>query len=181
MTAERSPIPSEGAMAASGASVLTLADIGVSPCGALLRPFGLELTIVSAGDAIPGSYWGEVEAGLIGNMLYCRTDTPVHSLLHEACHYICMTPDRRRILERDAGGDYEEENAVCYLQIVLAEYLMEAGADRMVTDMDAWGYTFRLGSARAWFEGDAEDTRVWLKEHDLIDNHGRLTWRLRTD
>ena len=28
--------------------------------------------------------------------------------------------------------------------------------------MDAWGYTFRLGSARAWFENDADDAFAHL-------------------
>jgi hypothetical protein len=35
-------------------------------------------------------------------------------------------------------------------------------------DMDAWGYTFRLGSARAWFEEDAEDARTWLQQRGLL-------------
>jgi hypothetical protein len=175
--------PDSGALPGQVAAprVLTLAEVAVSACQDLLRPFGLTLLIQQKGEDIPGSYWGESEAGLLGARLYCRLDTPVHSLLHEACHYICMDSRRRMALERDAGGDYEEENAVCYLQIVLAEYLTEVGADRMAADMDAWGYTFRLGSARAWFEEDAGDTRVWLKERDLIDSDGVITWRVRRD
>ena len=76
---------------------------------------------------IPGSYWGESEAGLIGNRIYFRPDTPLHSVLHEACHFICMDDARRTQLERDAGGDYDEENAVCYLQILLADELAGIG------------------------------------------------------
>jgi len=34
--------------------------------------------------------------------------------------------------------------------------------------MDAWGYSFRLGSARAWFENDAEDAIGWLKQRDFM-------------
>jgi hypothetical protein len=34
-------------------------------------------------------------------------------------------------------------------------------------DMDAWGYSFRLGSTAAWFEADAEDARDWLRERGL--------------
>ena len=71
-------------------------------------------------------------------------------------------PARRAQLERDAGGDYAEENAVCYLQILLAGSFRAVGRERMCADMDAWGYTFRLGSAKAWFEQDAEDARQWL-------------------
>jgi len=35
-------------------------------------------------------------------------------------------------------------------------------------DMDIWGYSFRLGSAQAWFEHDAEDTRAWLQQRGLL-------------
>ena len=79
----------------------------------------LSLTLVARGESIPGSYWGESEAGLKGERLYARLDTPVHSVLHEASHYICMTPERRARLDRDAGGDDDEESAVCYLQVLL--------------------------------------------------------------
>jgi hypothetical protein len=48
----------------------------------------------------------------------------------------------------------------------------------MQNDMDAWGYTFRLGSARAWFEGDAEDAYAWLQREGIVDQEG-ITWRLR--
>ena len=40
----------------------------------------------------------------------------------------------------------------------------------MCSDMDAWGYTFRLGSASAWFEHDADDARRWLVAHRIIDD-----------
>ena len=46
-------------------------------------------------------------------------------------------------------------------------------------DMDAWGYSFRLGSSRAWFENDAEDACKWLIQNDLIDELGNLRYRLR--
>ena len=84
-------------------------------------------------------------------------------------------------LDTDAGGDYDEENAVCYLQILLADELPGFGRARMMADMDAWGYSFRLGSARSWFEEDAEDARSWLQRHGLIDASGRPTFALRTD
>ena len=41
-------------------------------------------------------------AGLIGSRLFVRDDTPVHSLLHEGCHYICMDSARRARLDTDA-------------------------------------------------------------------------------
>lgn len=128
----------------------------------LLAGFGIELVDVPAGRDIPGSYWGDDEAGLIENRLYARADTPLHSILHESCHYICMDAGRRSTLHTDAGGDYEEENAVCYLQILLAGRIRGYGASACMRDMDRWGYSFRLGSARAWFERDAEDARAAL-------------------
>jgi hypothetical protein len=45
--------------------------------------------------------------------------------------------------------------------------------------MDSWGYSFRLGSAHAWFAADAEDARQWLLAHGIIEPTGQLTWRLR--
>jgi hypothetical protein len=145
----------------------------------LLARFGLDLRLVASGERIPASYWGESEAGLSGSTLCARLDTPLHSILHEACHFICMPPERRVGLERDAGGDCAEEDAVCYLQILLADALPGAGRERMWRDMDAWGYSFRLGSARAWFEHDAEDARAWLLNAGIIDAAARPTYRLR--
>jgi hypothetical protein len=147
--------------------------------GKLLRPFGLGPIRVAAASPIPGSYWGEPEAGLIGNHLYVRGDTPVHSALHEACHYVCMDGARRADLHTDAGGTTAEEDAVCWLQIALSDHLAGIGRAAMFRDMDSWGYSFRLGSARAWFEQDADDARDWLLAHGLINRAGSPTWRLR--
>jgi hypothetical protein len=147
--------------------------------GVLLGRYGLTLTLVAPEEVIPGSYWGESEAGLKGDRLYARLDTPVHSVLHEAGHYICMTPERRSGLDRDAGGDDAEESAVCYLQVLLADELPGVGRERLSTDMDDWGYSFRLGNTRAWFASDAEDARAWLFAHGVIDGGSRLTWQLR--
>jgi len=167
------------ANAAGTPPVLRLADADRVGLGLLLARFGLELEEVPAGAGVPGSYWGDEEAGLLDSRLLARPDTPLHSILHEACHYICMDPGRRRALHTDAGGDYEEENAVCYLQILLADEIAGMGRERMQTDMDLWGYSFRLGSAQAWFEGDAEDARQWLLRHGLIDAGGKPLWIAR--
>ena len=145
----------------------------------LLNRFGLQLTLSAPGEVIPGSYWGESEAGLKGNRLYARLDTPLHSILHEASHFICMTPERRTGLDRDAGGDDAEESAVCYLQVLLAGELPGVGGERLFADMDAWGYSFRLGSTRAWFENDAKDARAWLLEHGIMDGGGAVTGAVR--
>ena len=145
----------------------------------LLDRYGLSLQLVAPEEIIPGSYWGEREAGLKGTKIYARLDTPVHSVLHESAHFICMTPERRAGLDTDAGGDDAEENAVCYLQIVLAGSLSNVGQKRMCSDMDAWGYTFRLGSAAQWFTRDADDARDWLIKHGLLDSQGRPTYACR--
>ena len=159
--------------------VLRLANIDRIELTSLLAGFQLEICIIETGEDIPGSYWGDEEAGLIGNRLYLRCDTPLHSILHEACHYICMDKHRRTGLHTDAGSDDDEENAVCYLQILLAEKLPSMGRERALTDMDAWGYSFRLGSAKTWFEQDAGDAREWLLQHDLIDTRDQPVFRLR--
>ena len=150
------------------AKVLRLADIRLADLRALLAPFAIEIHAVDATESIPGSYWGECEAGLIQNRLYVRSDTPVHSALHEAGHFICMDDARKQAIHTDAGGDFDEENAVNYLEIVLGTKLEGVGYERITADMDAWGYTFRLGSARAWFEQDAADARAWLMARGLI-------------
>jgi hypothetical protein len=161
------------------APVLATAAIDAAALEALLDRFGVERIAVDAGRPIPGSYWGAPEAGLERNRLYLRPDTPVHSLLHELAHYVCMSGERRRSLVRDAGGDDDEEAAACYLQVLLADALQGVGRARCFDDMDAWGYSFREGAARAWFAGDGEDARRWLLAHDLIDAASRPTWRLR--
>ena len=160
--------------------VTTVADVGVDEPAALLKRFGLELIRVDDGEDIPGSYWGEPEAGIIGTRVYVRNDTPVHSLLHETCHVICMDDLRRQSLDRDAGGDDLEESAVCYLQILLADELVGVGRERIMLDMDTWGYSFRLGSTALWFADDAEDAREWLIDSALIEASGRPGFRLRT-
>ncbi|MFL6548178.1 MAG: hypothetical protein ACJ8OJ_05750 [Povalibacter sp.] len=159
--------------------VRVFAEISATDVRALLATYGMELVLVDENAQIPGSYWGDAEAGLLGNQLYVRLDTPVHSILHEACHFICMDQNRRDELERDAGGDYAEENAVCYLQIILAEHIPDFSRERMLRDMDLWGYTFRLGSAQAWFEQDAADARVWLEQHGILTGHQIPTGRRR--
>jgi hypothetical protein len=167
------PMPNES-------QVLMLCDIDEDALQELLGNYGMRLEIVSAYAAIPGTFWGDSEAGLIGDRLLARADTPVHSVLHEACHYICMDGDRRNGLHTDAGGDYAEENGVCYLQILLADHLPGVGRARLMEDMDAWGYSFRLGSTERWFGEDAEDARDWLSAHGLIDTRDAPSWRLRS-
>lgn len=159
--------------------VLRYTDCPPADIDRLCRRYGIDLILLPDGAEIPGSYFGPPEAGLVGHGLYIRPDTPIHSLLHEGCHFICMDGERRSQLHTDAGGEFVEENGVCYLQILLADAIGGMGRDRMMQDMDTWGYTFRLGSARAWFENDAEDAIAWLREHQLIDADGAPTGQVR--
>lgn len=153
----------------NGSDVLTCGDLGTGALRALLGRFGLEVERVGDGNPIPGTYWGVPEAGRVRARLFVRGDTPVHSALHEASHYICMDPERRDRESIDAGGTALEECGVCYLQVLLAVELRGMGADRMFRDMDRWGYSFRLGSSRAWFEQDAGDARDFLRARGLFD------------
>ncbi len=156
------------------ASVLTLAEIGFEDARALLARFGLTLQQVADRAPIPGSFWGECEAGLIGHTVYARADTPVHSLLHEAGHLIVLPPQQRAAVHTDATDSVAEEDAVCVLQALLADALPGVGATRVLADMDRWGYTFRLGSAAAYVAHDADAAWAWLQTRGLIDAERRL-------
>lgn len=161
-------------------SILRYQDLPGSVVVTLLQRFGITLVLIPHDETIPGSYWGDTEAGIIQTTLYARSDTPLHSILHEASHIICMDEQRRQALHTDAGGDFAEEDAVCYLEIVLGDELPNVDKYRIMRDMDTWGYTFRLGSAQRWFEEDADDARQWLQQHALIDEKQRPCFRLRT-
>jgi hypothetical protein len=165
--------------AAAAVPVVAVSDLDRGVIEALLAAYGARLVEVAAGERIPGSYWGDSEAGLVGASVYVRADTPAHSLLHELAHYVCMSGERRAQLATNAGGDDDEECAVCYLQVLLAERLDGFGAERCLRDMDAWGYSFREGSARAWLEGDSTFARNWLLMHGLVDEQLGLTLKLR--
>jgi len=160
-------------------NVLRLRDVQQQAVSDLLARFGMRLVLVADGADIEGSYWGEDEAGLVDDRLLARSDTPLHSILHEACHWIVMDPRKRPGMHTDASDSELEENATCYLQIVLADALPGFGRERALHDMDAWGYSFRLGSAAAWFAGDAADARAFLLAHQLLDAQGRVSFLVR--
>ena len=157
-----------------------VADIGLLPLQALLEPYALSVCLQPKARPIPGSYWGAPEAGLTTQGLQVRSDTPVHSALHEAAHFICMDANRRQQLHTDAGGTDLEESAVCYLQIKLAQSCTALDAGRLMGDMDAWGYSFRLGSTAAWFTADSADASAWLLCQGLLNaTTGMPSLRLR--
>jgi hypothetical protein len=164
---------------AQASRVLKIADLDRSELDALAAAYGMRVIDVEQGEPIPGSYWGESEAGLVNECLYVRADTPAHSALHELCHYVCMDDARRAQLATDAGGSDDEECGVCYLEVLLADELRGFGRARCLADMDAWGYSFREGSAAAWWIGDARFAREWLLERQLIDADDRPTFKLR--
>jgi hypothetical protein len=165
-----SDVRRDDASMVEAASVLKLVDIAFDDAAELLHRYGLDLQRVADGEPIPGSFWGECEAGIIGSTVHARDDTPVHSLLHEAGHLIVLPPERRAAVHTDATDSIAEEDAVCVLQGLLGDALPGVGRDRVLADMDAWGYTFRLGSARAYVERDAEDAWTWLQARGLVDD-----------
>lgn len=144
-------------------TVLRLRDVREADVVDLLARYEVRFVRVEDGAPIPGSFWGDSEAGIIAGAVYARGDTPLHSLLHEACHLIVLPPEVRMRIHTNATDSVFEEDATCYLQLLLADRLPGFGIDRAFADMDAWGYTFRLGSARAWFERDAEDAAAFLQ------------------
>ncbi len=150
------------------AAVVRIGDINIKQAQFLLGCFSLQLCVVEDGLPILGSFWGECEAGIIGSNVYVRRDTPVHSLLHESCHLIVLPPERRAQVHTDATDSVAEEDASCYLQLLLANCIDGFGFERACADMDLWGYTFRLGSARAWYERDAEDAQQFLFECGIL-------------
>jgi len=163
--------------AAPATDVMRLQDIAFADAAALLARYGLKLERVADGAPIPGSYWGEPEAGLSGATVYARGDTPVHSLLHEAAHLIVLPPERREQVHTDATDSIEEEDAVCVLQSLLGDALPGVGGERVLADMDVWGYTFRLGSASAYVRQDAETAWSWLIARGLATADRRLAPR----
>jgi len=161
--------------------VLQVGVLDPTDINRFLARFGLTAEWIAEGASITASFWGDPEAGIAGHCVFIRGDTPVHSMLHEVCHIICMSSERRKRLDRDAGGDDLEESAVCYLQIVLADYLPRVGRQRLMLDMDAWGYSFRLGSTERWFIEDADDAEAWLKAEGLLSPTNEPEFCLRGD
>lgn len=159
--------------------VLLVGKAGPAQLQILAERYGLSVSVLADGAPLPGSFWGAPEAGIVGLDIYVTNDTPLHSFLHEASHVVCMAPAVRSGHKGDAGSDDLEEAAVCYLQILLADDIKDAGRERIMDDMDSWGYSFRLGSSRRWFHEDADDARAWLRQHGLIDADDRPTYRLR--
>ena len=140
--------------------MLSVAKVGVAALARVFAPFSLTCTPVADGEAIPGSFWGAPEAGLVGDTLYLRGDTPVHSALHEGAHFICMDAARRQALHTDAGGGDDEEVAVCYLQTLVAQRVDGYDRAQLFADMGR-GY-HQISSAERWYFEDAADDQSGL-------------------
>jgi len=81
-------------------NVLRVSDTGIDSLRTLFAPHGLDIKLVADGVDIPGSHWGDEEAGLITNTLFARADTPIHSVLHEACHWLLMSEPGSRLMQK---------------------------------------------------------------------------------
>lgn len=145
----------------------------------ILAHYQLQISLVPDDKDIPYSFWGAPEAGRRHSVLYVRGDTPIHSILHEASHFVCMPAIQRLQDDINVGGTAVEENATCYLQILLADWLENIDRSELMHDMDTWGYSFRLGSTARWFSTDSEDAREWLLEKMIINEQNQPTWQLR--
>ena len=154
-------------------------NINTSSLVAVLNLYGVEINEVEEHLTIPHSFWGAPEAGRRNNTLYVRFDTPIHSILHETCHFVCMPKNQRYLDEIDAAGSTIEESACCYLQLLISDHIEGFTREEHMKNMDEWGYSFRLGSAATWFYRDADDARKWLLEQMIIDQHDQITWKLR--
>ena len=156
-----------------------LQDIGFDSLLVLLDRYCLKLTLVEPSEDIPYSFWGTPEAGRLKSTLFARADTPIHSILHETAHYICMPASQRSANSIDAKGSAVEESACCFLQILLTDYIENVNRVVLMNNMDSWGYSFRLGSTARWFYADSDDAKTWLAQNQLITNLCLPSWRLR--
>lgn len=158
---------------------VTVGDFQIKELQDLIGKYHLKVKILNDKQEIPASFWGDPEAGLIGKTIFVKKITPLHSFFHEFSHLICMPEYRRLNLIKDAKSNDDEESAVCYLQILLANCLLGLNTMTFMRDMDDWGYSFRLGSTKEWFKNDANDSRKWLQKENILDERGNITWSLR--
>ena len=63
--------------------VTLIADLREAEIRDLLSAYGARLVMMPCGRDIPGSYWGDSEAGLIESDVFVRTDTPAHRKILE--------------------------------------------------------------------------------------------------
>ena len=144
-----------------------LRDIGFDDVAALLARYGLAARARRRRRADPRQLLGRTRSRPDRPRVHARDDTPVHSLLHEAAHLIVLPPERaRRAYRRHRFGRGRRRR----LRAAVAARRRPARRRprALMADMDAWGYTFRLGSARAYFERDAEDAGPGCSARGLV-------------
>ncbi len=61
-------------------TVLAVPDVPLASIEALLARYDLTLQLQADNEAITGSFWGDSEAGIVGQTVFVRNDTSVHSL-----------------------------------------------------------------------------------------------------
>lgn len=64
-------------------------------------------------------------------------------------------------------------------KVLLVCDVQGVGCARLMLDMDAWGYSFRLGNTLEWLQNDAADAKKFLINHALLQEAGSPTFRLR--
>ena len=92
-----------------------------------------------------------------------------------------MSEERRKCLDRDAGGDDLEEAAVCYLQMLLADHLPGCRSRPADAGHGQPGVTVSGSAIRAAGSSRTLATRVdWLLDNGLISSADNPLFILRT-
>ncbi len=72
-------------------TVLKLSEIDHIKLARLPARYNLELIVVDNEEKIPGSFWGDSEAGLVSNKLYARLDTNAEDALNWLKYQLLLT------------------------------------------------------------------------------------------
>lgn len=148
--------------------IICVGDIVFVDVQCLFVVYGFWLYYVVFGELIFGSYWGELEVGIIVSNVYVCDDMFVYLMLYEVCYLIVLLLEWCVQVYIDVIDLVVEEDVICYLQIVLVGQLFGVGSQWLMVDMDVWGYMYWLGFMKVWFEQDVEDVKVWLVECGLL-------------
>ena len=118
--------------------------------------------------------------GSLLNVVIYRLPIMMERDWREQCEELAKAP--REVDTPEAHFEFERPTYFSFRTPIEVEVYSDTLASlhdpRLMADMDRWGYSFRLGSARAWFEQDAGDALTWLQQHQLLEN-GRPGYRLR--
>lgn len=148
--------------------VLCLVELGEVLVVVLFVCFDLWFECVVDGELIFGSFWGDEEVGIIGIIVYVCGDMLVYLLLYEVCYLIVLLLECCVVVYIDVIDLIEEEDVICYLQIVLVDVFLGVGCDWLMVDMDVWGYLFWFGLICVWFEQDVENVCQFLFDWQFL-------------